>query len=77
MDEDDERVIKITCVPWSRMILKKKSVIITSIVNDNLHYRRMFGHKNGEMHAKVFQTMTWYKKNNYWLITTIRNESGL
>ena len=36
MDEDDELVIKITRVPWSRMILKKKSVKIPSKVNSKV-----------------------------------------
>ena len=29
------------------MILKEISVKLTSIVNDNLHYRSLFGQKNG------------------------------
>ena len=55
MDEDDELVIKISRVPWSRMILKEKSVRITTIVNGSLHCRNLFSHKNeGEIHSKVF-----------------------
>ena len=60
-NEELAGIKKKTCVSWSHMILREKSVKLTLIVNFDLHCRGLFGHKRRRHRLKDKFTIQEFK----------------